>query len=180
MKTARNWLAHRVIQSLTLQTESFLFGVCMRGLFNFSNVTPKILSGYEEWENDLLNLMTEFDNEICPTCIDGISSLVIPSSEEISTRSNYKQKQSKQSENQGVSIHNVLSYMGDPEKNGAGQSTNPIKCYEDDLLRAFLHGMYGYIPSDNVRKNYLKALEKSLEEDIRGKYLKAIAKIDFS
>ena len=169
MKTARNWLAHRVIQSLTLQTESFLFGVCLRGLFNFSSVNPKTLSGYEEWENDLLNLMTELDNEIRPTCIDGVSSLVIPSSKEFSARSNYKQFK-----NQSISVHNVLNYMGNPEKNGTGHSTNPIKCYEEDLLRAFLHGVYGYIPFDSMRKNYLKALEKTLEEDIRGKYLQAI------
>ena len=171
MKTARNWLAHRVIQNLTLQTESFLLGVCMRGLFNFSSVNPKTLSGYEEWENDLLNLITELDNEINPTCIDGVSSLVIPSSKEFSYRSNYKQKQS---ENQSIPVHNVLSYMGDPEKNGAAQSTNAIKCYEDDLLRAFLHGVYGYIPSDNLQKNFLTASEKTLEKDIRGKFLKAI------
>ena len=37
-----------------------------------------------------------------------------------------------------------------------------------------MHGVYGYIPSDNLQKNFLTALEKSLEKDIRGKYLQAI------
>ena len=155
LKTTRNWLAHRVIKNLALQTECFLFGVCMRGLFNFSNVAPKILKNYADcWEDELLNLMTELDSNYS-SCIDGVSALVIPSSEEIFTRSNFGKE----------SIHNVLRNMGQP---------NSIKCYESDLLRAFLHGVYGYIPSGNMREDYLKALEKTLSGDIRGQYLKAI------
>ena len=144
MKTTRNWLAHRVIKSIALQTQCFLFGVCMRGLFNFSNVAPKILGNYTEcWEDELLKLMTKLDSNYS-SCVDGVSTLVVSSSEEIFTRSNCGKE----------SIHNVLRDMGQP---------NSIKCYENDLLRAFLHGVYGFIPYDDIR-----------EEDIRVKYLKAI------
>lgn len=160
MKTARNWLTHRVIKRLTLQTECFLFGIGMRGLFNFSKLDYETLGNYTKWENELLKLIKKLDKSY-PSCIDAFSSLVISSSEEIRTRSNYEQIKNDQRKY----IRNVLDYMG--------QSTNSIKCYEADLLRAFLHGVHGDIPPGETPPGYFGYVG-NLSEDIRGKYLDAI------
>lgn len=163
MKTVRNWLAHRVIKTLALQTECFLFGICMRGLFNFSKLDSSILVCYDKWEDELLTLI-ETLNEDDSFCVDALSSLVVSSSEEIRTRSDYAQIKDEGSVGRKY-IHNVLDFMG--------QSTNAIKCYETDLLRAFLHGVHGDIPSGYTPPGYDRYVGE-LDDDVRGKYLNAI------
>lgn len=162
MKTARNWLAHSVIQGLTLQTESFLFGVCMRGLFNFSNLDSEISNDYEVWENELLKLIKKLDKNYS-SCVDGLATLVSASSEEICARSKYEENFAHKKEEKF--IHNVLRFMG--------QSDNPIKCYEEDLLRAFLHGVRGDIPPGYIPRGY-SSYEGNSSKDIREEYLEAI------
>lgn len=159
MKTARNWLAHRVIKKLSLQTESFLFGVCMRGLFNLSNLDNQIINNYNAWENELLKLIEKLDAAY-PSCVDGTSSLILSSSKELRIRSGYEQIQNKYKY-----IYNLLNFMG--------QSTNSIKCYEEDLLRAFLHGVHGEIPPKYTPPGY-SGYVGNLADDRRGQYLKAV------
>lgn len=151
MRTARNWLAHRNIQISALQTECFLFGICMRGLFNLSILKPETLREYEKWEDELLQLIEKLDADFS-LYVDEIFDLVIPSSEEILTRSKIKSN----------SIHKVLDSIGWSKKS--------INCYEEDLLRGFLHGVYGDIPAGRISDG-LKGLA---DHKIQIRYLDAV------
>ena len=158
MKTARNWLAHRIIKKLSLQTECFLFGVCMRGMFNFSKLDTQTLGDYKNWEKELLKLIEKLDAAYSP-CVHGISSLVLSSSEELRFRSGYERIKSEYR-----FIRNLLNFIGQP--------TNSIKCYEEDLLRAFLHGVHGEIPSGYRPPGYARYVGNS--GDIRIRYLEKV------
>ena len=162
MKTARNWLAHRIIRKLTLQAECFLFGICMRGLFNLSDSDTSAATEYRNWEDELLRLTKKLDGNY-PSCIDEMSTLVVSSSEELRTRSDYEKNFAHKDREKF--IHNVLHFMGN--------HANSIKCCEGDLLRAFLHGVYGDIPQGYFPPGF-NGYAGNLSEDTRGKYLDAI------
>lgn len=76
LKITRNWLAHRRIIEISLQMTAFLFGLSLRGLFNFVSVydrtglsieeSKKLKQHHEEykqWEQELLKLMKDMDDK---------------------------------------------------------------------------------------------------------------------
>ena len=68
LKTTRNCLAHGDLKKLDLLVTSFLFGLSLRGLFDFSNIEKNdslkvFYKEYKDWEDELLKLLKFEDKE---------------------------------------------------------------------------------------------------------------------
>lgn len=180
LKTTRNCLAHRDFETFDLLLTSFLFGLSLRGLFDFSNIEKNIekndslkysYNEYIKWENELLNLL-EYEDKENNRFFDkeeDLSCLVRESFKDIFDRLG--------------SVNNDIPVL----IRDSLRRKDKIKY--TDLLRSFLHGM---MPihlelgsndrynkknftldtkvsdiANHVEKRYLESVRRTLQESIK-------------
>lgn len=147
MHMTRNWLAHDIIKDDNhksgfkyLWVMAFLFGVGMRGMFNFDKLlkyegTDRYYE-YCKWEDELLALIQERYPQQKMTISDSDAEQKVELFRKLILRSyNELHIRSKKLE-YGVLSLNIGGLISE-----IGNQKNGIPCNEMDLLRDFLHGI---------------------------------------
>ena len=138
MRTARNWMAHDVIQKFdALEIEAFLFGLSMRGMFTLDGLpeddAQKERTAYEQWEDVLLCLLNPaFDKPLNEATADEQIHAVERLTMESFDRFNSEKRAG------GSDILAFYTNIGALICN-LGTAKKKKACYASDLLRDFLH-----------------------------------------
>lgn len=163
LKTTRNCLAHRHFEKLDLFFAAFLFGLSLRGLFDFTNIDNSVKDIYEEykkWEDELLELLKEIDDENNDFNFDSkvcfldkkirdkkdFSWLVLQSFQNINERVRNIKKENRSH----FSFNADVSFL---IRDAFGKEGN---INLTDLLRSFMHGIYPiYVstPKENINQS---------------------------
>ena len=136
LKTTRNCLAHANSEKLPkikldLRITAFLFGLSLRGLFDFSNIDDSLKNSYgeyREWEKNLLNLLEEQEDNTTNKKVFP-DEIVLESFKDINCRvsNNYN-------------LNKDIPYL---IRDFLGRKDNTINgdLSRSFLLRSFLHGI---------------------------------------
>ena len=155
LKTTRNWIAHRRITELSLQIAAFLFGLSLRGFFDFTSIDDSVKLNYEEykkWEGKLLNLIQKKDNEDNKSVKNNkdLSYLSLKSFQDIMWR--YKKYCNKNQYSINKDVYSMIHELGCLKDKDIVVAT--------DLIREFLHDLCPIIIDRYNNPNFEESKKK--------------------